>query len=83
MENSRCPRVEIPRVEKLGISFKQGVAKITRAYLLDADKPPQICYSIWSIIAYWREGIWIKPGGMNFLKKISTIASQFGRGTKL
>ena len=29
MENSRYPRVEIPRVEKLGISFKQGVAKIT------------------------------------------------------
>jgi hypothetical protein len=29
MENSRYPRVEIPRVEKLGISFKQGVAKIS------------------------------------------------------
>ena len=29
MSNSQCPRVEIPRVEKLGISFKQGVAKIS------------------------------------------------------
>lgn len=29
MENSRYPRVEIPRLEKLGISFKQGVAKIS------------------------------------------------------
>jgi len=29
MENTRYPRVEIPRVEKLGISFKQGVAKIS------------------------------------------------------
>lgn len=29
MSDSQCPRVEIPRVEKLGISFKQGVAKIS------------------------------------------------------
>jgi len=29
MENSKYPRVEIPRVEKLGISFKQGVVKIS------------------------------------------------------
>jgi len=29
MSNNKFPRVEIPRVEKLGISFKQGVAKIS------------------------------------------------------
>jgi len=29
MSDSKYPRVEIPRVEKLGISFKQGVAKIS------------------------------------------------------
>jgi len=29
MSNTKYPRVEIPRVEKLGISFKAGVAKIT------------------------------------------------------
>lgn len=29
MPDIKYPRVEIPRVEKLGISFKQGVAKIS------------------------------------------------------
>ena len=29
MSNNKFPRVDIPRVEKLGISFKQGVAKIS------------------------------------------------------
>lgn len=29
MSDSQYPRVEIPRIEKLGISFKQGVAKIS------------------------------------------------------
>lgn len=29
MSDAKYPRVEIPRVEKLGISFKQGVAKIS------------------------------------------------------
>ena len=29
MSDAKYPRVEIPRVEKLGISFKSGVAKIS------------------------------------------------------
>ena len=29
MSDSKYPRVEIPRVEKLGITFKQGVARIS------------------------------------------------------
>lgn len=44
MSNTKYPKVEIPNVEKLGISFKKGVAKITFEVALPGPELLKLIY---------------------------------------
>ena len=44
MSDRKYPRVEIPRVEKLSISFKQGMAKISFEVLMPGTELLKLIY---------------------------------------